>query len=82
MPQPTTSKGDVADLHALLEAARVPGPYVLVGWSAGGPIVRIYAGEYPHEVSGLVLVDAESEFLQSELTPEQARQRSGTPSPS
>ncbi|MGW4470056.1 alpha/beta fold hydrolase [Nonomuraea sp. NPDC004354] len=71
MPQPTTSKGDVADLHALLEAARVPGPYVLVGWSAGGPIVRIYAGEYPHEVSGLVLVDAESEFLQSELTPEQ-----------
>ncbi|MET9343725.1 alpha/beta hydrolase [Nonomuraea sp. NPDC003804] len=69
--QPTTSKGDVADLHALLEAARVPGPYVLVGWSAGGPIVRIYAGEYPREVSGLVLVDAESEFLQSELTPEQ-----------
>ncbi|MEU7898666.1 alpha/beta hydrolase [Nonomuraea sp. NPDC049152] len=69
--QPTTPEGDVADLRALLKAAHVRGPYVLVGWSAGGPIVRIYAGEYPHEVSGLVLVDAEAEFLQSELTPEQ-----------
>ncbi|MFF8784064.1 alpha/beta fold hydrolase [Streptomyces sp. NPDC015125] len=69
--QPTTSRGDAADLHALLKAAKVPGPYVLAGWSAGGPIVRVYAGEYPHEVSGLVLVDAESEFLQSRLTPGQ-----------
>ncbi|MFG2527362.1 alpha/beta fold hydrolase [Streptomyces sp. NPDC048516] len=69
--QPTTARGDAADLHALLKAAKVPGPYVLAGWSAGGPIVRIYAGEYPHEVSGLVLVDAESEFLQSRLTPQQ-----------
>lgn len=69
--QPTTARGDVADLHALLKAAKVPGPYVLAGWSAGGPIVRIYAGEYPHEVSGLVLVDAESEFLQSRLTSQQ-----------
>ncbi|MFE3885281.1 alpha/beta fold hydrolase [Streptomyces lydicus] len=69
--QPTTARGDAADLHALLKAAKVPGPYVLAGWSAGGPIARIYAGEYPHDVAGLVLVDAESEFLQSRLTPEQ-----------
>ncbi|MEW2438330.1 alpha/beta hydrolase [Streptomyces caniferus] len=69
--QPTTPRGDAADLHALLEAAKVPGPYVLAGWSAGGPIARIYAGEYPHDVAGLVLVDAESEFLQSRLTPGQ-----------
>lgn len=69
VPQPTTPHNDVADLHALLTAARVPGPYVLVGWSYGGPIVRIYASMYPHDVSGLVLVDGESEFLQSALTP-------------
>jgi pimeloyl-ACP methyl ester carboxylesterase len=69
VPQPTTPRKDVADLHALLTAARVPGPYVLVGWSYGGPIVRIYAGTYPHDVSGLVLVDGESEFLQTALTP-------------
>ncbi|MFI1262338.1 MULTISPECIES: alpha/beta fold hydrolase [Streptomyces] len=71
VPQPTTPRTDVADLHTLLTTAKVPGPYVLVGWSAGGPIVRIYAGEYPRDVSGLVLVDAETEFLQSRLTPAQ-----------
>lgn len=69
VPQPTTPRNDVADLHALLTAARVAGPYVLVGWSYGGPIVRIYASMYPHDVSGLVLVDGESEFLQNEMTP-------------
>ena len=69
VPQPTTPLNDVADLHALLTAAKVPGPYVLVGWSAGGPIVRIYASTYPHDVVGLVLVDAQSEFLQTALTP-------------
>jgi pimeloyl-ACP methyl ester carboxylesterase len=68
-PQPTTPLDDVADLHALLTAAKVPGPYVLVGWSAGGPIARLYASAYPHDVSGLVLVDAESEFLQTAMTP-------------
>lgn len=67
--QPTTPLNDVADLHALLTAAKVPGPYVLVGWSFGGPIVRIYASTYPHDVVGLVLVDAMSEFLQTAMTP-------------
>ncbi|WP_392671230.1 alpha/beta fold hydrolase [Streptomyces sp. LN785] len=71
VPQPTTPRGDVADLRAVLDTAGVGGPYVLAGWSAGGPVVRIFAAEHPHEVSGLVLVDAESEFLQSELTPAQ-----------
>ncbi len=69
VPQPTTPLRDVADLHALLTAAKVAGPYVLVGWSYGGPIVRIYASTYPRDVSGLVLVDGESEFLQTAMTP-------------
>jgi pimeloyl-ACP methyl ester carboxylesterase len=56
------SAGDaVADLHALLQAASVPGPYVLVGHSYGGLIVRLYASAYPDEVVGLVLVDAANE---------------------
>ncbi|WP_072843238.1 alpha/beta fold hydrolase [Rhodococcus tukisamuensis] len=71
VPQPTTPEGDAADLHALLAAAEVSGPYVLAGWSFGGPIARIYASTYPHDVSGLVLVDGTSEFLQSELTPDE-----------
>jgi pimeloyl-ACP methyl ester carboxylesterase len=47
----------VADLHALLAAAKVPGPYVLVGSSGGGFDIYQYAGRYPSQVSGLVLLD-------------------------
>ncbi len=46
------------DLHALLDRAHVPGPYVLAGHSFGGLYVRTYAAQYPDEVAGLVLVDS------------------------
>ncbi|HZR05060.1 MAG TPA: alpha/beta hydrolase [Candidatus Udaeobacter sp.] len=62
--QPTTPKDAVADLHALLSAAGEKGPYVLVGHSYGGLIVRLYASTYSTDVAGLVLVDALSEGLQ------------------
>ena len=51
----------VNDLHALLVAAQVPGPYLLVGHSFGGLLVRLFAHRYPDEVCGLVLVDAMNE---------------------
>jgi pimeloyl-ACP methyl ester carboxylesterase len=38
VPQPTTAANGVTDLHALLTAAKVPGPYVLVAHSWGGMI--------------------------------------------
>jgi pimeloyl-ACP methyl ester carboxylesterase len=60
-PAPRTAADVVADLHALLSAAAVPGPYVLVGHSVGGLFVRLYASRYPDEVAGLVLVDASHE---------------------
>jgi dienelactone hydrolase len=47
----------VADLHALLEAAGVPGPYLLVGFSFGGLLAIMYAGTYPDQVMGLVSLD-------------------------
>jgi pimeloyl-ACP methyl ester carboxylesterase len=47
------------DLHILLERAGVPGPYVLVGHSSGGPYVRVFATQYPDEVAGMVLLDAQ-----------------------
>lgn len=47
----------VDELHALLGAAGVPTPYVLVGHSFGGLLVCMYAVKYPGEVAGLVLVD-------------------------
>jgi pimeloyl-ACP methyl ester carboxylesterase len=69
--QPTTAQDGAADLHALLGASKQKGPYVLVGFSWGGLIARQYASEHPDEVSGLVLVDPASEFLQDTLTPAQ-----------
>jgi pimeloyl-ACP methyl ester carboxylesterase len=61
VPQPRTTHDIVADLHALLDAAAIPGPYVLVAHSAGGLVVRLYASTYPDEVVGMVLVDATHE---------------------
>jgi pimeloyl-ACP methyl ester carboxylesterase len=69
--QPRTPTDAVADLHALLGAAGVPGPYVLAGHSLGGLFTRLYAATYPDEVVGLVLVDAYSERIEGLLTPEQ-----------
>jgi pimeloyl-ACP methyl ester carboxylesterase len=69
--QPTTAQDAVADLHALLGATAEAGPYVLVGHSYGGLVVRLYASTYPEDVSGLVLVDALSEGLRDAETPEQ-----------
>lgn len=69
--EPRTVAKTVRDLHALLHAAGVPGPYVLAGHSLGGLMVRLYASTYPDDVAGLVLVDAYSEFIEQQLTPAQ-----------
>lgn len=55
---PRSSMQMVEDLRAVLAAAHVPPPYVLVGHSIGGFNVRVFAGKYPDEVSGVVLVDS------------------------
>jgi pimeloyl-ACP methyl ester carboxylesterase len=57
-PTPRTARDYVADLHALLRAARVPGPYVLAGHSNGGLYAQLYASTHPDQVAGLVLIDA------------------------
>ncbi len=56
-PTPRTMLQDAAELHALLGAAGVRPPYVLVGHSIGGLIARVYAERYPRETAALVLVD-------------------------
>ncbi|HEX5473598.1 MAG TPA: alpha/beta hydrolase [Vicinamibacterales bacterium] len=56
-PLPRTAGRIVEELHALLAAARVEPPHVLVGHSFGGLVVRLYAARYPSDVGGLVLLD-------------------------
>ena len=51
----------VEDMHALIEAAALPRPLVLVGHSLGGFNVKLYAALYPGDVAGLVLVDPAEE---------------------
>jgi pimeloyl-ACP methyl ester carboxylesterase len=56
-PTPRNSDEVTADLHDLLRDAEVPGPYILVGHSAGGLIVQAYAARYPEEVAGVVAMN-------------------------
>jgi len=60
-PFPRTSEAIARDLHELLKRAGVPAPYVLTGASFGGLNSRVYAGLFPNEVVGIVLVDSAHE---------------------
>ena len=56
-PRPRTA-GRVADeLRVLLDRAGVQPPFVLVGHSFGGFVMRIFAARHPADVAGIVLVD-------------------------
>lgn len=57
-PYPRTTRIIVQELHRLLSAAHEVPPYVLAGHSFGGYNIRYFAGEFPREVAGLVLIDA------------------------
>ena len=58
VPGTSSATDAVEDLRGLLEAAGVEPPYVLAGHSFGGLLSLLYAGTYPDEVAGIVLVDA------------------------
>ena len=55
---PRDAEHIAADLDALLKAAKVPGPYILVGHSLAGYYVRVFASHHRDEVAGVVLVDS------------------------
>jgi len=56
-PYPRDSASQARDLHALLQAAGVPPPYLLVAESSAALDARVFTGFYPAEVAGLVLVN-------------------------
>lgn len=60
-PHPRTFHQIVYELHTLLDRAGERPPYVLVGHSYGGWLVRLYWSTYPTEVAGMVLVEAGAE---------------------
>lgn len=55
------------DLRTLLRRAEIPPPYLLVGGSAGGLIIELFARRYPEEVAGLVMIDALDEEVLGRL---------------
>jgi pimeloyl-ACP methyl ester carboxylesterase len=56
-PLPRDSGTEADELRTLLTALSVPAPYVMVGHSLGGLNLQVYAGRYPDDVAGLVLLD-------------------------
>jgi pimeloyl-ACP methyl ester carboxylesterase len=58
---PQTASKIVSDLHAALTAAKIAGPYVLIGHSIGGLYIRLYADRYPRDVDGFVFLESSAE---------------------
>jgi pimeloyl-ACP methyl ester carboxylesterase len=61
-PGPRGLKELVGDLERLLRAAKVDGPYVLVGTSGGGYITAAYAAAHRRDIAGLVFVETPAPF--------------------
>ena len=52
----------VGDLERLVQVAKIPPPYVLVGTSGGGYITAGYAEAHPQQIAGLVFIDTAAPF--------------------
>lgn len=63
-PKPRTMIQEAFDVHRLLSLAGEHGPYLLVGQSLGGMVMRIFAEQYRKDVADIILVDAYSEDSQ------------------
>lgn len=82
-PEPHGASSAVDDLHALLGAAALKPPYVVVGASFGGLDAQLFARRFPEETSGVVLVDAIAPGwdtqLEAILSPAQVAERRAIP---
>ncbi len=56
VPMMTAARA-ASSLHGTLRAAKVPDPVILVGHSIAGLTTRLYVGEHPTDVAGVVLFD-------------------------
>jgi pimeloyl-ACP methyl ester carboxylesterase len=56
-----TNEDQAHELHALLQAASIAPPYVVVAHSYGGFVSRLFAATYPDETAGMVLIESSHE---------------------
>jgi pimeloyl-ACP methyl ester carboxylesterase len=57
-PLPRDGETIARELSTVLDAAGEEGPYILVGHAFGGAYIRIFAGKYPDDVCGMVLIES------------------------
>ncbi|MDN4059945.1 alpha/beta hydrolase [Massilia sp. YIM B02769] len=60
-PEPRTIEQSTLELEGLIASAKLAPPFVLVGHSYGGLLVRSFAARHPEQVAGMVLVDPSDE---------------------
>jgi pimeloyl-ACP methyl ester carboxylesterase len=62
-PLPRTLEERAAELHALLVQADISPPYVLVGFSFGGLLIRLFTRDHRNDVAGMAFVDSGHEAV-------------------
>jgi pimeloyl-ACP methyl ester carboxylesterase len=63
---PTHGKQAATDLHTLLNRLNLPKPYIVIGHSYGGSVVRLFASMYPDDIGGIILEDSQHEGILEE----------------
>lgn len=69
-PSPRSPDALLSDLRALVERSGERPPFILVGHSLGGWLVRLYRDRYPEDVAGIALVESAHPRQWEELPPE------------
>jgi hypothetical protein len=69
--QPRSLKQIATELHSMLQHANILPPYILVGHSMGGALIRAFAYLYKDETTGLVFVDPFNEYEANGMTKDQ-----------
>jgi pimeloyl-ACP methyl ester carboxylesterase len=63
---PTHGTQAATDLHTLLNKLNLPKPYIVIGHSYGGSVVRLFASIYPDDIGGIILEDSQHEGILEE----------------
>ena len=68
-PYSRTAENIVSELKTGLDQLGIKGPFVLMGHSFGGLLVKTFVNIYPDQVSSLILADAATEYQFEKLPP-------------